>query len=97
VINFSTYIRALLRMVFSSSVCLGLLAAAIILIVGETSISLDITLDIKRSDSVWVLLGLPIIAIILFAILSPISFLIYKLISRLAPILAVDSHRPTIG
>jgi hypothetical protein len=82
VINFSTYIAALLRIVFSSAVCLGLLVAAIILIVGETSISLDITLDIKRSYSVWVLLGLPIIAILLFAILSPISFLIYKLFSR---------------
>jgi len=82
VINFRTYIRVLLKIVFSSAIALGLLAAAIILVVGETSISLDITLDIERSYSVWVLLGLPIIAILLFAILSPISFLIYKLVSR---------------
>jgi len=72
----------LLRIVFSSAISLGLLAAAVILFVGETSMNFDIGLDIRRSYSAWVLLGLPLIAILLFAILSPISFLIYRLISR---------------
>jgi hypothetical protein len=82
VIKFSAYIRVLLKIVFSSAIALSLLAAAIILVVGETSMNFDIGLEIERSDSAWVLLGLPIIAILLFAILSPISFLIYKIISR---------------
>jgi hypothetical protein len=82
VTKFSTYIRVLLKIVFSSAISLGLLAAASILVVGETSMNFDIGLEVKRSDSAWVLLGLPIIAIILFAILSPISFLFYKFISR---------------
>lgn len=80
--NFSMYIGVLLRIVFSSAIALGLLTAAIILVVGDTSIGLDINLDIERSDGAWVLLGLPIIAIVLFVILSPISFLFYKLFSR---------------
>jgi len=82
VIKFSKYIRHLLKIVFSSTISLGLLAAAIILFVGETSMNFDIGLDIKRSYSAWVLLGLPLVAVLVFAILSPVSFLIYRLISR---------------
>ena len=81
-IKFSKYIRHLLKIVFSSTISLGLLAAAIILFVGETSMNFDIGLDIKRSYSAWVLLGLPLVAVLVFAILSPVSFLIYRLISR---------------
>jgi len=82
VIKFSMYVKILLKIVFSSTISLGLLAAAIILFVGETSMNFDIGLDIKRSYSAWALLGLPLVAVLVFAILSPASFLIYRLISR---------------
>jgi len=81
-IRFGAYLRCLLRVIIPSTVTLALLACILILAVGETSMNLEIGLEIERTDGLWVLLGLPAIAILLFVLISPISFLLYRLQSR---------------
>jgi len=80
--SFGIYFRNLLKIVVSSSLPLALLAGAAMLLIGETSMNLDITLDFSALDGLWVLFGLPVIAVLIFAVLAPISFYVFRLLSR---------------
>jgi len=80
VMGFGSYLVLLLKIVISSSLTLGLLAGVVILLVGETSMNLEIGLEIEAIDGLWVLLGLPVIGVLVFVVISPISFLIYRLL-----------------
>ena len=78
--NFREYIAQLAKIVISSSVALGLVIALALLIVGETSMNLEIGLEIETLDSLWVALGLPVLALLVFLAVSPLSLLIYRLL-----------------
>ena len=76
--SFTTYLKRLLKIVLSSSLALALLIGIAILVVGGASGNLEFDVEIERIDALWVLLGLPIIAELIFTILSPISYLISR-------------------
>lgn len=80
--SFKKYLKSLLKMTISSSLTLALLVCILVLLVGETSVEGNIELEIERIDGLWLLLGLPAIAIILSTVLSPVSFFLHRLISR---------------
>lgn len=61
---------------------LGLIVGASLLIAGETTMEIDLTFEFGPFDGVWWIIGLPVAAILVFAILSPLSFLIHRLLSR---------------
>jgi len=42
----------------------------------------DLTFEFGSFDGVWWIVGLPVLSILVFLILSPLSFLIYRLLSR---------------
>ncbi len=65
---------------FSSSVALGLVIGVAILATGETSANFDIGLELERIDSLWVAFGLPLLAVVVFLILSPLSVFVYRLL-----------------
>jgi len=80
--SFSSYLKSLLKITLSSSLALGLLACVLILIVGETSMNFEIGLEIEAIDGLWVFLGLPVIAVVAFVVISPISFVVHRILSR---------------
>ena len=43
---------------------------------------IDLTFEFGPFDGVWWIVGLPVLAILVFVILSPLSFLIHRLLSR---------------
>ncbi len=47
--------------------------------------NIDLTLDFDAVDGVWVKLGLPVLSILVFSLLSPLSFFIYGLLSKRTP------------
>ena len=47
--------------------------------------NIDLTVDFDAVDGVWVILGLPLVSILLFSLLSPLSFFIHGLLSKRAP------------
>ncbi len=61
---------------------LGLALGVTFLLIGETSMNVDGDLDIGAFDGFWLILGLPVITLLVFVILSPLSFLIHRLLSR---------------
>ena len=83
--RFGSYIKHLVKIVFASSLALGLVLGISIFVSGETSMNIDLTVDFDAVDGVWVILGLPLVSILLFSLLSPLSFFIHGLLSKRVP------------
>jgi galactitol-specific phosphotransferase system IIC component len=79
---FRNYFKNLCVTVFISSLLLGVILGIALLIVGETSMGADFTFDFGTFDGIWLMLLLPILATLVFAILSPLSYLASRLIAR---------------
>ena len=80
--RFGSYIKHLVKIVLASSLALGLVLGISIFVSGETSMNIDLTVDFNAVDGVWVILGLPVLSILLFSLLSPLSFFIHGLLSK---------------
>jgi hypothetical protein len=81
-ISFSSYIKQLFKFVLSSSVVLGLIVGLALLITGETTMEIDLTFEFGPFDGFWWMLGVPVLAILVFVILSPLSFLIHRQLTK---------------
>jgi uncharacterized BrkB/YihY/UPF0761 family membrane protein len=81
-ISFGNYIKQLCKIVVSSTVVLGLVVGLSLLISGETTMEIDLTLDFGPFDGIWWVIGLPVLSILVFVILSPLSFLVYRQLSK---------------
>jgi uncharacterized membrane protein len=57
---------------------LALIIGILLLVVGETTAEVDLTLEFERIDSLFWLIGLPAVSLLLFLILSPVSYLIHR-------------------
>ncbi len=44
--------------------------------------NLDLETDFSGLDGLWLILGLPVVALLVFVLLSPLSFLIHKRLSK---------------
>jgi hypothetical protein len=73
------------KIVLASSLALGLVLGVSIFVSGETTMNIDLTVDFDAVDGVWVILGLPLVSILLFSLLSPLSFFIHGLLSKRVP------------
>jgi hypothetical protein len=76
--SFSSYIKQLFKFVLSSSVVLGLIVGLALLITGETTMEVDLTFEFGPFDGFWWMLAVPVLAILIFVIVSPLSFLIHR-------------------
>lgn len=81
-VRFGSYIKHLVKIVLASSLALGLVLGVSIFLSGETSMNIDLTLDFDAVDGIWVILGLPVLSLLVFSLLSPLSFFIHGLISK---------------
>lgn len=79
--RYGRYIKNLLKTVISSSLALGLIIGVAIIVNGETTAEIDLTLDFDEMVGVGVILGLPVLSILIFSLLSPLSFFIHKILS----------------
>ena len=79
---FGRYSSQLCIFVLSSSITLGLMLGISLLIAGESSMDVDLDLDFGVFDGLWLILGLPALSILVFTILSLISFFVHRLLSR---------------
>ncbi len=79
--SFSSYLKQLVRVVLSSSLALGLVLGILTFIGGDTTAEVDLTLDFEAIDGLWMILGTPVLFILVFLLISPISFFIHALLS----------------
>lgn len=80
--RYGRYIKNLLKTVLSSSLALGLIIGVAIIVNGETTAEIDLTLDFDEVVGVGVILGLPVLSILIFSLLSPLSFFIHNILSK---------------
>jgi fumarate reductase subunit C len=81
-ISFKSYIKQLSVFVLSSSFSLGLILGIVALVVGETTVSGNLDFGFGALDGFWIILGLPVLSMLVFVLLSPLSFFIHKLLSK---------------
>lgn len=80
--SFGIYFKRMLGVILSSTLALGLLAGIVLLVFGDFTMNLEGDIEIGRFDGLWLVFGLPILSALVFVILSPLSFLLSRLISR---------------
>jgi hypothetical protein len=68
--------------VLSSSLVLGLILGITFLVIGETTMNVDGDISIGALDGFWLIIGLPMLSLLVFLLLSPLSFLVHKLLSK---------------
>jgi hypothetical protein len=66
------------RAATTSSIALGLILAAI----GLATTGIQINVEFERPDSGWLLLAVPVTGLAVSALLSPLSFLLDKMLFR---------------
>lgn len=79
--SYRAYLIQLCKYVLSSSIVLGVIIGVAVLIAGEGSMNLDMDFDFGAFDGISVIFGLPLIAVLSFVLLSPLSFWIHKLLA----------------
>ncbi len=80
--RYGPYIKNLLKTVLSSLLALALILGIAIVVNGETTAKIDLTLDFDEVVGIGVILGLPVLSILIFALLLPLSFFIQRLLSK---------------
>ena len=80
--SLGNYIKQFSNYALSSSFVMGLIIGVALLVSGGSTMEVDLTFEFGRYDGIWFVIGLPILSILILAILSPLSFLVHRLLSR---------------
>ena len=78
--NFGNYLKQLARILLSSSLALGLVLGISVIIGDGTTAEVDLTLEFEAIDGIWMILGFPTVFLLVFFLLSPISFFIHAVL-----------------
>ncbi len=88
--KYRSYIAETMRVAFSSSLALGLVLGILMLIVGSVEGDISLDIELARWDSLWFVIGAPLLTCMLFLLLSPLSYFIYSIIFRRKPMKVSD-------
>jgi hypothetical protein len=80
--NYRSYIAKTMRGAFSSSLALGLVLGILMLIVGSVEGEISLDIGLARWDSIWFVIGAPLLTCMLFLLLSPLSYFIHAMTFR---------------
>ena len=80
--SFGSHTKQLCMYVLSSSLVLGLILGISFLVIGETTMNIDGDISFGAFDGFWLIIALPLLSLLVFVLLSPLSFLIHKLLSK---------------
>ncbi len=81
--RFNKFLVGQLKCALVFSLALGLLCAVAILAAGQIHGSVQFDLDLTSADSIWFVLGTPIVVAVLFLLCSPISYALQRAGERL--------------
>jgi hypothetical protein len=80
IVKFTEYVVLQLKFAFSSSLAVGLVLGLLILAIGGVEGDITMNIDLSRSDSVWLLLGVPAAVTLLFLIVAPVAYFLFALL-----------------
>ena len=79
--GFGHYFRMSTKVVLAVSLAAGLLLGLLVLLTGEGNVNLDLEIE-SRSDAVWIIISLPLAAVLTSLLLALLSFLLHRLMFR---------------
>ena len=82
--SFKQYLQQLVSVTLTSSLALGFVMGAAILIGGGFTASIDLTLEFAQMDGLWLVPGVPLFFLFVFLLLSPLSFFLCRSLFRTA-------------
>lgn len=82
IMSFKRYIKLMLTVVISSTFVLALFVGIPILFTGDDPAEARLSLEFDAVDGIAIIVALPLIAALVFTILSPLSFYVYKFTHR---------------
>ena len=80
--TFKHYMQQIFGIALANGLVLAVLLAITMALVGDTSAEINADIGFERFDGLWLLPGLPLVLITLSLLLSPVAYLIYRLICR---------------
>lgn len=80
--TFGNHVKQLIHAGLYVSVALGIVIGVALFISGGTEAEIDLTLEFDRYDGVWFVVGLPLLALLVSLLLSPLSYGIHWLLAR---------------
>ncbi len=80
--TFGNHVKQLIHAGLYVSIALGILIGVMLLVSGGTEAEIDLTLEFGRFDGVWFVIGLPLLALLVSLLLSPLSYGIHRLLTR---------------
>lgn len=79
--NFWSYFKLQSKVILSSSFVLACSIGIPILVFGDDDMVFDLTLEYEAIDGLFLIVIMPIVAIIVFSALSPLSLWVFRLIN----------------
>ncbi len=79
--GFGHYFRMSTKVVLAVSLAAGPLLGLLVLLTGEGNVNLDLEIE-SRSDAVWIIISLPLAALLTSWLLTPLSFLLHPFMFR---------------
>lgn len=80
--SFRRYFKLMLKVVFSSTFVLALFVGTPVLLTGDDPAEMRLSLEFDAVDGIAIIVALPLIAALVFSVLSPLSFYLYKFTNR---------------
>jgi len=80
--NYLSYIKDLWKILLSSSFVLGTILGIALLINGESTMNFDLEFDVGGLEGLWLIIAIPLVSLLVFLLLSPLSFLVHRLLIR---------------
>ena len=75
--KFTGYLVELTKFVLATSLALGLVLGILVLVTGGAEGSITLDIDLSASDSIWFLIGTPVLLGAVALLVSPLSYGLY--------------------
>lgn len=82
IIKYLAYMKLSALVISTSAFSVGVVLAAILAAMGGFSMNLNAGVDLSSFDGVWLALGVPVLALVLAVLVSPLSYLLFKQLRR---------------
>ncbi|MDH4031489.1 MAG: hypothetical protein OEU49_11620 [Chromatiales bacterium] len=79
--GFGHYFRMSTKVVLAVSLAAGPLLGLLVLLTGGGNVNLDLEIE-SRGDAVWIIISLPLAALLTSWLLTPLSFLLHPFMFR---------------
>jgi hypothetical protein len=76
-VKFKNFVSELTQYALSASLVLGLILGILVLVTGGAEGSITLDIDFSAIDSIWFILGTPVLLTAIFLLISPLAYCVH--------------------